>query len=96
MNPFDPALLERLTPAVETPPATLPPALPGWRSSVYAVWRPGGVPEWRADWELTQEAEAAEWAVVEALSDLTTTLGPWDAARRLFAPDAPCASLRAT
>jgi len=40
---------------------------------------------------------AAEAAVLDRLAVLTAQLGsPWEAARHLFAPDAPCASLRAT
>jgi len=38
---------------------------------------------------LTDEAVEAEAAVLDALADLTTVLGPWRAARLLFDPGAP-------
>jgi|GEM_PF-5464110 hypothetical protein len=49
------------------------------------------------DGGITLPELAAEAAVLDRLAGLTARLGsPWEAARHLFAPDAHCASLRAT
>ncbi len=98
MNPFDPALLERLCAEAAPPPApSSTPAPNGWRSSVYAEAQPAGcLPRWKADWEVTDADGLAEWLELADLSDLTAVLGSWEAARTLFAPEPPCAGLYAT